>query len=144
MTATLHTGTWAELGQAAAQVRTEVFVHEQGIPAAEEWDADDASAVHAVVLGPSGQPLATGRLLRHAPGVARIGRMAVCRPARGGKLGRMVLEALLECARQRGDHEVILHAQRYAEGFYARAGFAPYGEPFDEAGIAHIAMRRVL
>ena len=37
-----------------------------------------------------------------------------------------------------------LHAQRSAVGFYARAGFTPRGEPFDEAGIAHQEMVRAL
>jgi len=35
---------------------------------------------------------------------------------------------------------VMLHAQRSAEGFYARFGFVPRGEPFEEAGIVHIEM----
>jgi predicted GNAT family N-acyltransferase len=39
---------------------------------------------------------------------------------------------------------VTLHAQRSAEAFYLRLGYAPHGEPFEEAGIAHIEMRRPL
>jgi predicted GNAT family N-acyltransferase len=54
------------------------------------------------------------------------------------------LELLVQAARERGDHEVRLYAQRSAEVFYKRQGFAAYGEPFDEVGIAHIAMRRNL
>ena len=48
--------------------------------------------------------------------------------------------AMLQAARQRGDHEVMLHAQRSAEGFYRKRGFTARGEPFTEAGIAHIEM----
>ena len=40
------------------------------------------------------------------------------------------------------DTEVLLHAQRSAEGFYSRLGFTPRGEPFDEVDIAHIEMFR--
>jgi predicted GNAT family N-acyltransferase len=36
----------------------------------------------------------------------------------------------------------MLHAQRSAEAFYAASGFLPRGEPFEEAGIAHIEMTR--
>ena len=36
----------------------------------------------------------------------------------------------------------MLHAQRSAEDFYLRLGFAPRGEPFEEAGIPHIEMSR--
>jgi predicted GNAT family N-acyltransferase len=51
----------------------------------------------------------------------------------------------LTCAaQQRGDAEVMLYAQRSAEGFYQRLGFAPRGQPFDEVGIAHIEMFKAL
>jgi predicted GNAT family N-acyltransferase len=66
--------------------------------------------------------------------------MAVNRVLRGSNVGRDVLRALMLAATQRGDHEVLLHAQRTAEGFYARLGFLPRGEPFEEAGIVHIEM----
>ena len=137
---TLKTGGWDALGGDAAAVRTEVFVQEQRVPVEMEWDEADPTALHAVVCNRLGQPLATGRLLQHGPGQGRIGRMAVCRVMRGSNLGRDVLQALVHAARQRGDHEVLLHAQRSAEGFYARLGFRPRGEPFEEAGIAHIEM----
>jgi predicted GNAT family N-acyltransferase len=69
-----------------------------------------------------------------------VGRMAVDRTVRGGRLGRDVLQALMEAARERGDAEVVLHAQRSAEGFYARLGYSVLGEPFEEAGIPHVTM----
>ena len=87
-----------------------------------------------------GVAVATGRLLQHAPGVSRIGRMAVNRVLRGSNVGRDVLRALMQAATKRGDREAMLHAQRNAEGFYARLGFLPRGEPFEEAGIVHIEM----
>ena len=136
----LKTGDWHALGPDASKVRTEVFVQEQRIPKEMEWDEADHTALHAVVYNRLGQPLATGRLLQHSPGQGRIGRMAVCRVVRGTDLGRGVLQALMQVARQRGDREVMLHAQRSAEGFYARLGFNPRGEPFEEAGIPHLEM----
>jgi predicted GNAT family N-acyltransferase len=89
-----------------------------------------------------GQPLATGRLLTEAPGVGRIGRMAVIRVMRGTQLGADVLKALLAAAWARGDREVVLSAQRSAAGFYARLGFEERGPDFEEAGIAHVEMVR--
>ncbi len=140
---TLLTGDWATLGTEAALVRTEVFVQEQAIPMDMEWDAEDATALHAVIRNRLSQPLATGRLLKHAPGVGRIGRMAVIRVMRGTNLGRDVLQALLDAAWARGDREVLLHAQRSAAGFYARLGFVARGPEFDEAGIPHVEMFRI-
>ena len=140
----LELGTWRDLGAAASRVRTEVFVEEQRIPVEIEWDRDDDTAVHALARNRLGLAVATGRLLQHAPGVGRIGRMAVNRVLRGSNLGRDVLRALMQAASDRGDREVRLHAQRTAEGFYARLGFMRRGEPFEEAGIVHIEMVHAL
>ena len=63
---------------------------------------------------------------------------------RGSGLGRDILLALMQAASERGDTEVLLHAQRSAEGFYRRLGFEGQGEPYEEAGIPHLTMRRAL
>jgi YbgC/YbaW family acyl-CoA thioester hydrolase len=141
---TVRTGGWAELAREARPIRTQVFVQEQRIPKELEWDDADASALHAVAYNRLDQAIATGRLLQPAPGVAKIGRMAVHPVLRGCGIGRQVLEALLDAARERGDREAILHAQCSAESFYREAGFAARGEIFDEAGIAHIEMTLAL
>ena len=137
-------GSWQELGAHAQAIRTQVFIEEQNIPAEMEWDAADVQAVHALASNRFGLPLGTGRLLQHAPGVARIGRMAVSQTVRGSGVGRALLDALSAVAQQRGDHEIVLHAQTSAQAFYARSGFSPRGAVFEEAGIAHIEMARRL
>lgn len=139
---TLKVGNWQTLGEAASAVRKAVFIEEQGISPDIELDELDATAVHAVAFNRLNQPVATGRLLQDAPKEARIGRMAVARVLRGQRWGRAILDALVEASRERGDDEVILHAQCSAEGFYSRAGFAVVGEPYEEAGIAHISMQK--
>ena len=140
----VRTGDWNTLGRDAARLRTAVFVREQGIPADVEADALDASARHAVLYNRLGQPVATGRLLQQAPGVGRIGRMAVDRSVRGAQWGRVLLAALVEAARARGDTQVQLHAQCSAQGFYERAGFTVAGAPYEEAGLAHVLMTQAL
>lgn len=137
-------GDWRELGEAAGAIRRQVFIEEQGIPADMEWDAADASCLHALARNRFGMPLATGRMLEHVPGVAKIGRMAVCRSMRGTRIGRQVLDVLMAEARRQGYREVLLHAQLSAENFYLRAGFQRRGQPFEEAGIGHVEMVRAL
>ena len=137
-------GAWDALGKDAKKIRTDVFLNEQRIPAEMEWDEADESAVHAVAYNRLRQPVATGRLLQPQPGVAKIGRMAVHQVLRGSGVGKQVLETLLAAAQNRGDGQAVLHAQRSAEQFYSGLGFAPRGDPFDEAGIAHIEMTRAL
>lgn len=138
--AVVEVGVWSKLQTEARQVRTDVFLKEQRIALELEQDAADETAIHAVARNRLGVAVATGRLLRHAPGVGRIGRMAVHRVLRGSNLGRDVLRALMKAATERGDHEVLLHAQRNAQGFYARLGFVTQGDPFEEAGLVHIEM----
>jgi YbgC/YbaW family acyl-CoA thioester hydrolase len=140
----VKTGPWSQWGEIAGRIRTEVFVEEQKVPLEMEWDKADATAVHAVALNRLGQGVATGRLLQHEPGIAKIGRMAVHKVLRGSGVGRQVLERLIEAARARGDREVVLHAQRSAEDFYLGLGFLPRGTEFEEAGIPHIEMTRRL
>jgi YbgC/YbaW family acyl-CoA thioester hydrolase len=139
--AEIRLGSWTQLGEAACRLRTEVFVQEQNVPVELEWDAEDDTALHAVTFNRLGMPVATSRLLQHAPEVAKIGRMAVSRVLRGSGLGRDLLLALMDAARRRGDRAVLLHAQRDAIAFYTRLGFKGEGELFEEAGIPHLTMR---
>ena len=138
-------GNWSELGEGAASLRREVFIEEQRVPEALEWDAYDATALHAVAVNRLGRAIATGRLLAEAlDGVGRIGRLAVQRAMRGGGHGAAVLRALEAAAKARGDREIMLHAQCSAERFYQRLGYRVSGTPFEEAGIGHVEMRRAL
>ena len=142
--AEVRTGSWSALRQDATGLRTAVFVQEQGIDPALELDDLDAAAIHAVLYNRMGMPIATGRLVQSAPGISRIGRMAVHSALRGTGWGRQLLDTLVQAAQERGDSQVQLHAQCSAQSFYAAAGFAVRGAVFEEAGIAHITMVRGL
>jgi predicted GNAT family N-acyltransferase len=136
----IEIGDWTHLQSAAQQVRTAVFVQEQGIAPEDEWDADDNTALHAVLFDVNGQAIGNARLLQPSVNIAKVGRMAVLEKARGQGYGARLLYALIREARRRGNKEVRLHAQRTAEKFYAAHGFTVLGEPFDEVGIAHVQM----
>lgn len=146
------------LFEKALALRYEVFCDEQGVPREIERDAEDALALHVVVLDRHERAAATGRVLRMktdgrlvalpAEGGeddrARIGRMAVRADLRRLGLGRVVLRALEEAARGSGLAESLLHAQLAAEPFYASEGYVRRGPVFEEAGIAHVEMLKVL
>ncbi|MGH8085137.1 MAG: GNAT family N-acetyltransferase [Lysobacter sp.] len=119
------------------RVRESVFVQEQGVPLALEWGELDPLCHHVVARDGRGAAIGTGRLTpKHT-----IGRMAVLPDWRGRGVGDAMLLALLTQARELGWHEVSLHAQASAIEFYARHGFLPIGERFEEAGIDHQSMR---
>jgi predicted GNAT family N-acyltransferase len=113
------------------------------VPEELEHDDDDTRALHAVIVHDD-VALATGRLLSIAGGTGKIGRLAVKRSLRGQGLGRQVLTALLQAARQQGVKRIHLHAQCGAQAFYEAEGFKAVGEPFEEAGIDHILMVKAL
>ena len=139
---TASVATAEDMAEVAA-LRTRVFVTEQGVPPEIEQDAADATAVHVLSRDGSGRVVATGRLLVHGR-TAGIGRMAADAAVRGRGHGAAVLAELHREAVRRGVVEVELHAQLSARGFYERAGYAAVGEEYEEAGIAHITMRRGL
>lgn len=130
---------WPADRERLRQLRETVFVHGQGVPAEIEWDGRDAGATHVLALRDD-RPVGCGRLLPDG----KIGRMAVLAEERHQGIGRRLLDALVEAASEAGLDAVYLHAQEHAADFYRRAGFSSSGEPFEEAGIPHLAMRRSL
>lgn len=140
--------TEAEL-EGAINVRMQVFVVEQQIPAELELDAADATAAHAVALH-RGRIIGAGRLViedgepGQAGGAGRIGRMAVDRAWRRRGVGRQILRFLEGEARRRGLNHCVLHAQEYVKGFYAGLGYQERGAVFLEVEIPHIEMWKEL
>lgn len=129
---------WIAGERALRAVRIKVFVEEQRVPEALEWDGLDESSSHVIAVAAGGTPIGTGRLLRDG----HIGRMAVLEEWRGRGVGSALLERLLAIAVKAGLEEVKLHAQTHATGFYARHGFTAEGGEFMEAGIPHVVMSR--
>jgi predicted GNAT family N-acyltransferase len=130
---------WAADRPRLQPVRREVFVTEQRVPEAEEWDDDDEVCVHVLALR-NREPVGTGRI---SP-AGKIGRLAVLSEFRGRGIGDRILLMLIEQARHRGLAEVTLNAQVHATPFYERHGFKAQGEVFDEAGIPHRRMQKAL
>ena len=72
-----------------------------------------------------------------------IGRVVTARSARGHGLGRAAMAQTL--AYLHSNHvaaPILISAQAYLEKFYMSYGFKQIGDPFDEAGILHIPMRK--
>jgi predicted GNAT family N-acyltransferase len=129
--------------QAAFDIRRAVFIEEQAIPEAEEWDRHDATATH-LLARVDGAAVATARLIADGT-VAKIGRVAVLPGMRGTGLGRAVMVHALDLATSRGFRHAALDAQISAIGFYEALGFVAEGPEFDDgSGILHRRMTRDL
>ena len=143
-----------EVDRAAAfAVRHKVFVDEQGVPVELERDERDADADH-FVASVDGRAIGAVRLVVEPAGfegvpaehgqVGHLGRLAVLAEARGSGLGAGLLSAVEDRAAKRGLRLVYLGAQTHAVGFYERLGYHAYGAEFDDAGLPHRHMYRLL
>jgi predicted GNAT family N-acyltransferase len=129
---------WPEDAEALRRVRRAVFVVEQSVDEALEWDGRDEGADHLLALDGAGNPVGTARLEPNG----KIGRMAVLGLYRARGIGSRLLEGMIAQARRRGLEHVHLHAQEHALAFYHRHGFVSEGPRFVEADIPHLAMSR--
>lgn len=134
---TVHPVSWRDGEPLLRKVRESVFIREQGVPEALEWDGLDVECRHILALSRKGEAIGCGRLTPQA----QIGRMSVLPEWRRLKVGTAMIEALLADARGRGLPEVKVHAQVHAVPFYQRFDFIEHGETFMDAGIPHIEMR---
>ena len=123
---------FCEAEETIRHVRHSVFVKEQGVPNEEEFDDDDRECVHVIVMDER-RPVGTGRLGRDG----RIGRIAVLSQARGKGVGKAIMLALEQHAKECGLGRLWAHAQVQAIGFYERLGYRVGGDEFMEAGIPH-------
>lgn len=128
-------GRWNDLAVPAQAIREAVFIQEQHIAAADEWDEQDAIATHFVVYDQD-QAIATARLLANNS----IGRVAVLKSHRGLKIGQQLMQAVIDYARAEQREFVKLSSQVHAIGFYQALGFDVQGEEYLDCGIPHIDM----
>jgi predicted GNAT family N-acyltransferase len=129
---------------AALALRIEVFCGEQGVTFDGDRDGLDDEAVHLVAVADDGEVIGTCRLLIEPGGTARFGRLCVLASARGTGVGGALLDAAEREARAERARRIGMHAQTGALSLYRRAGFRPYGEPFEEEGIEHVGMEKDL
>ncbi|GHE04628.1 acetyltransferase [Defluviimonas sp. 20V17] len=128
---------------ACHSLRRTVFMAEQGISEADEFDDLDGSAVHLLALD-AGRAVGTARLLTEGA-TAKIGRVCVLKDYRGTGLGAALIRAGIEHLRAMGGIGTVkLGAQVHALGFYEKLGFTAYGPVYDDAGIPHRDMARAL
>jgi predicted GNAT family N-acyltransferase len=130
----------SDLMPAVFALRHQVFVVEQAVPPELERDEFDRIAIHLVALR-GNDVIGTLRLVVSGSS-AKIGRMAVLAADRKNGVGSRLMDRAVEIAETMGVKEIELHAQLTAQAFYARLGYREEGEVFEEAGIAHVTMRK--
>lgn len=133
---TIHIVSWQTHAQALSALRESVFIHEQQVPIALEWDGWDETAQHLLAFSDAGEPIGCARLI----GDGSIGRMAVLKPWRGQGVGRALLRQAVHLYTTLGLSQVTLSAQMHAVPFYEKAGFEVCSTSYLDAGILHVDM----
>jgi ElaA protein len=126
------------------KLRTDVFFLEQKIDETELDDRDqEADTRHYWITDHQG----TAAYLRtlndpeptHLDAHRLVGRVVVRADRRGEGLAQQLLAEVIS---RHGSESMLLHAQEYIAPLYARNGFVPFGEVYEEAGLAHLSMYR--
>lgn len=133
--------------EACFEIRIKVFVEEQKVPRDIEMDEYDEGpqACRHFLVWDGERAVGTGRWKAVGEATAKLQRIAVLPEYRSQGVGRMIVRALEEDAKGQGMAAAVLDGQCTAEGFYQRLGYrTESAEPFLDAGIWHVRMRKEL
>ena len=124
-------------------LRHAVFCVERGVsPSIErdEWDVLSPGVTHFLIQE-EGADIGALRC-RYSDGAAVIQRFCVLKEHRGQGCARGALAAVEAHCRAAGIRRIELDAKFEVRGFYEKCGYAAVSEPFEEAGIPHVTMRK--
>ena len=126
-----------DLAEKANRIRQSVFVEEQHVDPALEYDEFENAATH-YLLSIDEQPAATARW-RETPKGIKLERFATLLEFRNKGLGAQILQRVLDDVGSK-NKRIYLHSQLKAIPFYERQGFVKIGDQFTEAEIEHFEM----
>jgi len=127
-----------EFAAKANHIRQSVFVEEQNVDPALEYDEYENVATHYLLFDDN-KPVATARWRETANGI-KLERFATLFSHRNKGLGALLLQRVLDDVSARSKR-IYLHSQLKAIPFYERHGFVKLGEQFSEADIEHFEMQ---
>lgn len=131
---------WESDFKSLTRIRNLVFIQEQNVPIADEWDEYDKTATHFLVKNSQSESIACARVLTEEDQY-HIGRVAVLNEFRNQTVGRQLMQFILRwCNHQEPDFTIYLHAQTNRRKFYEYLGFVAEGDVFMDAGIEHVEM----
>ena len=121
----------------AFSIRKKVFVEEQQVSEADEFDEFEKIAKHYLLII-DGEPIATARW-RFIGDKIKCERFAMLSEYRNKGFGSELLRELVKDVKSKSN-TVYLHAQLKAIPFYERMGFTKVGDQFTECEIEHYKM----
>ena len=133
--------TWQQDQRVIQLLREQIFIVEQQVPIALEWDGLDANCIHVLAILDAEHAIGTARLhINEGSHIGHIGRMCVLPAYRHSGVATSLLRLLLDQASQLSLKGFQLNAQTYITPFYEKFGFVCDGDEFMDAGIPHLHM----
>ena len=126
--------------------RCKVFIQEQKIICEEELDGLDDKSIH-VFLEEDERVVAYCRIV--SKGVSyeniSIGRVLVLKEFRRNGIAQEMLNLTVDYIKTNfQEDKIILSAQSYAKALYESVGFIATSDVYEEAGIPHVKMYKML
>lgn len=112
-------------------LRKSVFLVEWRIPQASEFDGQDSTATHVLILDRDDEAVATARLTRGG----ELGRIAVKRSHRTLSIYKTLFAALLKTAKQQSFPTLNVVCNLDSVAYHRSIGFKPAGRVFMDAGV---------
>jgi predicted GNAT family N-acyltransferase len=128
--------------KSAFKIRKEVFVIEQEVDPADEYDEFEETSTHFLAML-DGVPVGTARWRFTQRGV-KLERFAVLKEARGKGVGQALVTGVLSDISSDANtfgKLKYLHAQLTAVPLYSKFGFEKDGDIFEECNILHYKMK---
>ena len=131
---------YAELNQDIINIRTAVFIEEQGFK--NEFDETDENCFH-IVLYDKNKAVATARYFVEND-IYHIGRVAIIKEYRGLHIGNKIMQILEDEIKKDGGKKIQLSAQVRVSNFYKKNGYSKIGEIYFDEYCEHITMEKTL
>lgn len=144
-TVSVRLATDPELQKKVFVLREEVFVVEQKVSREDEFDEFEEKSRHFAALNENGEVVGAARWRFTNNGV-KLERFAVKKSERGKGVGSRLVKDVLDDVRVQAEPltKAYLHAQLEAVRLYEKHGFEKKGEMFEECGIQHYLMERII
>lgn len=107
----------------------------------EELEAEKA---HVQIVGKLGERVCATAVLAPEGRVMKMQRVAVAQDLQGRGIGGAMMAFCEQIAAQHGVEKIYVHARDTAVRFYEQNLYAAEGDYFDEDGIPHLKMWKVL
>ena len=128
----------------AVRIRYKVLREPLGLDYTPEQLALEYQDIHLACFNDQATILGCLILSEGGEEVLKMRQVAVSPEWQGKGVGRKLVEASEELARQYNVHKITLNARDAAIPFYSKLAYLTVGEPFEEVGIKHLKMEKYL